>query len=127
MHSLTHKISTVAKRALAVSSILFFLGTACWAQANVYVQFGDGRVIRSSRSYYTRHYANQGGVVISTLPNSYVSEPYRYSNGYPVYYQQNYWRSHNRRWRSNNGNHNNNRDRYNYDRHSNGNNNNGHR
>ena len=97
MNSIAQRMSTRVKRLLAVSSAVVVLATAGWAQANIYLQFGDGRVVRSSRSY-SRNYVNQGAWVINGLPNGYISDPYSYNNGNPVYYRQNYWQSNNRRW-----------------------------
>jgi hypothetical protein len=74
-----------------------------WAD-QVYFQFGDGRVIRSDRRHWDR-YRTQGAVIINTLPPGYVTEPYVYSGGYPVYYNESYWTRHHRHWGRGHGHH----------------------
>jgi hypothetical protein len=93
-----NSLKKYAKCALAASTLALLMSSVGVAETSVYVQFGDGRVVRSTRGYYTRHWANQGGVIINALPAGYVSEPYSYTGGYPVYYQETYWTRHHRSW-----------------------------
>ena len=83
-------------RVAAAVAITLMFTSPTWAQ-NRYVRMHDGRIIRAS-STRVSGYVQGGCVVISTLPNNYVADPYAYSNGSPVYYQQTYWHSHNRHW-----------------------------
>ena len=83
-----------AGRLAAALAITVMFAAPSSAQ-NRYVRMNDGRVIRTTR---VTTYVHSGGVVINALPSGYVDDPYMYSNGNPVYYQQTYWHSHNRHW-----------------------------
>lgn len=107
MKSTFLRIAKATLGATAVAGVLIASAAAASADTSVYFRFGDGRVVRDSRSHWDR-YRGQGATMVTTLPRGYVSEPYVTTGGAPVYYSQDYWHKHNRRWKGDKwqGNHN---------------------
>lgn len=87
---------------LALAGVALAAAAAPVFADNVYVRLNDGRVMyvpRANTTVWTR----QGGTVIRTLPAGYVNQPYTQYSGSPVYYDREYWYTHKKHWKNDNG------------------------